>query len=33
VILIITSLSIIITSSRLIKSMKVGVLVSEKFNR
>jgi putative spermidine/putrescine transport system permease protein len=33
VILIITSLSIIITFSRLVKSMKVGVLVSEKFNR
>ncbi|MFB3885364.1 MAG: ABC transporter permease [Thermodesulfobacteriota bacterium] len=33
VILIITSLSIIITFSRLVKSMKAGVLISEKFNR
>jgi putative spermidine/putrescine transport system permease protein len=33
VILIITSLSIVITFSRLVKSMKMGVLISEKFNR
>lgn len=33
VILIIASLSIVITFSRVVKSMKVGVLISEKFNR
>jgi putative spermidine/putrescine transport system permease protein len=33
VILIITSLTLIVASSRIIKSMKVGVLISEKFTR